>query len=438
MSLLLAHTGPRPRLAVLGLDGLPLDLALFLCRTAPDRFPNLGRLCRDAGTVEAELPELSPVNWTSFFTAAGPEEHGVFGFARMDPATYRCVPTAFDHVACPTIFQHLGERGLVSRVVNLPNTYPAAPLRGMLVAGFVAPDLDQAVYPPVLAPKLAEAGYLLEADTSRGSRDPAYLLDQLRKTLDSRLAAMRLLWDDLGWDLFVQVFTETDRLFHFLFDAVADPGHRLHAPCLDFLGHWDEALGQFLARYDALPAPKRLLVMADHGFTELRTEVCVNAWLGQQGLLVVDKSPDDEWDAGCIGAESRAFGLDPGRIYFHTPAFARGKVGESALPALRETVRNGLLDLTFHGEHVMEEVIDGDTLYPGCVHPLRPDLVCVPKPGFDLKAKFDRTEIFGGFGRTGTHTRFGAIFADSHGAKPRRMRDIGLEILNHFDATQGP
>ena len=76
----------RKRLVVLGLDGLPLALARALA--ASGRLPNLERLLAlNATSIEAELPELSPVNWTSFMTAANPGRHGVFGFVGIDPAS---------------------------------------------------------------------------------------------------------------------------------------------------------------------------------------------------------------------------------------------------------------------------------------------------------------------------------------------------------------
>ncbi|MDD3310872.1 alkaline phosphatase family protein [Pseudodesulfovibrio sp.] len=432
MSLLLSAAAPRRRLAVLGLDGLPLALARRLGAT----LPNIGRLAQGATTVRAELPELSPVNWTSFYTGEGPEAHGVLGFSRMDPATYRLDVACAADVRRPTVFDRLGAAGLVSRVVNLPNTYPARPLRGMLVAGFVAPELTRAVYPPFLADLLAKSGYRLEADTTRRNGDLDYLLGELRRTLDSRLTALSLLWDDLAWDLFVHVFTETDRLFHFAMDAVLDPGHPRHDACLAFLKDWDAAIGVFLAKYDALPGEKRLLVMADHGFTRLATEVCVNTWLRQHGYLSLTGTPADEWDASVIAGPSRAFALDPGRIYLHRQGrFARGTVQPEEVEPILEEIRNGLLGLTWNGERVMEQVLRGEECYPGMEGGLRPDLVCVGRPGFDLKAKFDRDAVFGLHGRTGAHTVEGAIFADSQGARPERMRDVGRIVLDHFNLS---
>ena len=432
MSLLLAPDTPRPRLVVLGLDGLPLELARDLSRV----LPNLGRLTREAVTVRAELPELSPVNWTSFFTGEGPETHGVFGFSHMDPETYELRITDSGDVACPTVFDRLGQRGLVSRVINLPNTYPAKPLRGMLISGFVSHELMQAVHPPFLAAKLLEAGYKLEADTNRGRRDLPYLLNELRQTLQSRLSALDMLWPDLAWDLFVFVLTETDRLFHFFWDAVANQDHPENMHCMEFLAEWDYAIGRFLAHYDGLPGPKRLMVLADHGFTGVKTEVCLNTWLRQAGWLRLSHPPRDEWDATVISADSKAFALDPGRIYLHLrDRFRRGEVRHRDAADLLERIVNGLSALTFRGEPVMEKVHLAPTLYPAAESPQLPDLVCEPRPGFDLKAKFDRTEIFGLHGRTGTHTVDGAIFTDTQGARPKRMRDVGRLILQHFDIT---
>lgn len=417
----------RSRLLVLGLDGLPLSLA----RSLVAELPNLARFALEATSIRAELPELSPVNWTSLATGLGPEEHGVFGFSRLDPHSFRISVVDSNDVACPTIFDRMSKHGLVSRVVNLPNTYPAKPLRGMLVAGFVAEELNHAVYPPFLAAALDT--YKLEADTSRGLADPTYLLEELRGTLTSRRHALNLLWPDLDWDLFVFVLTETDRLFHFLYPALEDTAHPWRGPCMELMREWDALIGDVLDRWDALPGPKRLIVLADHGFTTLRTEVDINAWLRQAGLLRLHGTPTDEWDASVVSPESMAFALDPGRIYLNTrQRFPRGRLERDRADRLLLEIKRGLEGLTFDGERVMEKVYTGEELYSGSKLHRAPDLVCLARPGFDCKAKFDRTSVFGMYGRLGAHTADGAIFYDSQGYCPTRMRDAGAEILRHF------
>lgn len=435
-------THDHKRMVVLGLDGLPLSLARRFA--ASGRFPALSRLTEHAVAIEAELPELSPVNWTSFFTATGPEEHGIFGFTRIHAQTYEMGLCNSSHVLVPTIFDRLGQAGFFSRSINLPNTYPARPLRGMMVSGFVAPELSQAVFPPMLAGMLGGAGYQLEADTTRAAQDPYHLLAELRKTLASRRTALHMLWPDLAWNCFVFVLTETDRLFHFLFDAVEDAEHPLHNACIEVLIEWDGLISEVLERYDALPEPKRLLALADHGFTQIITEVDLNAFLRERGWLHTMLPPEacNELDATGITPATKAFALDPGRIYLHTRSrFARGGVSDADAQALAEQIRTALLGLTYEGQPVFAEVHYADTLYAGPIRQYAPDLVCEPNAGFDLKAKFNRRGVFSLHGRTGTHTVRDVFFYDSaarnnhetaqHGT-PKRVRDVGKDVLSWF------
>lgn len=421
--------GGRPRCAVLGLDGLVLGMAQHL--SALPGFDNLARLTSEARAMDAELPELSPVNWTSFATAAGPGTHGVYGFTRIDASSYEISIGDASQVDAPTIFDRLGARGLVSRVINLPHMWPVRPIHGTLVSGFVSPDLERAVYPPSLVPILADEGYVIEADTTRGADDPEYLLAGLRATLACRTRLLERLWSGLDWDLFVFVLTETDRLFHFLHPAVEEPDHPLHAACIELLREWDRAIGLFLQRYDALPEPKRLLVLADHGFATLDVECDLNSWLREQGWLVTGQAaPGHELDATAILPETRAFALDPGRIYIHRASrFARGRVRDAESDSLAAEISAALEHLTWRGEPVMERVYRGAELYQGPAAERAPDLVCLPRVGVDLKAKFDRPRIFSRLGRTGMHTAHGAFFYDSHGATPQRVRDVGREVL---------
>ena len=419
---------PRPFI-VLGLDGLPLHLAQQLA--ADGLCPHLARLLPRARTILAELPELSPVNWTSFFTAGGPEEHGVFGFTRINAHSYELGITDFSQVRMPTLWDRLGEAGYRSRVVNLPNTYPARPLKGMMVSGFVARETREALYPPFLNGVLGD--YILESDTSRGSSDPEYLLAGLRRSLASRRRAFELLWRDQNWQLFILVLTETDRVFHFLWHAVTDHAHPLYADCAELLREWDACIGCVADVAACLDA--RLMVLADHGFTALTVECDLNAWLREQGWLIQTLSPENspELDGLCIHPDSAVFALDPGRIYLHTRRrFAKGCLSDEEAVRLLPRLREQLLGLHWMGRPVFSAVISAEELYSGPMLPNAPDLVCIPGNGFDLKAKFNRPGIFGHFGRSGVHTQDGGIFYDNEGGAPARLRDAGGLVLEHF------
>jgi predicted AlkP superfamily phosphohydrolase/phosphomutase len=424
----------RNRLVVLGLDGLPLSLAKALCQDG--KLPHLAGLAfsSNARAIRAELPELSPVNWASLVTGKNPGGHGVFGFSRIDPATYTLSLTDSSAIQAPTIFERLGEKGLTSKVVNLPGAYPARPINGMLVAGFVAHDLARAVHPPFLASVLAGEGYVLEADTTRGAGDPDYLLSQVRATLRSREKALDLFWPDLAWDMFMLVLTETDRIFHFFYPAVANPQHALHGAFLEFLIEWDRLIGRVLERYDALPDPKRLVVLADHGFTECRAEVDLNVWLMKQGVLKLRAMGVTEFDSQAIAPhETAAFALDPGRIYINVKErFARGVFHQYIGDKLRRELRAALLELTHGGQKVMAAVHEPQDIYSGPFTSNAPDLVCEANPGFSLTGKFDRMEVCGLHGRYGCHTPGDTFFYDSAGSAPACVSAAGQELFAHF------
>jgi predicted AlkP superfamily phosphohydrolase/phosphomutase len=421
------------RLVFIGLDGLPWSLARNLC--AQGHLPNLSAIVGSPGckTISAELPELSPVNWTSMFTAGGPGLHGVYGFTRLDPHSYGLEFTDFSHVHGPTIFERLAAQGLFCKVLNMPNLAPVRPMRAMLVAGFPAHALEGSVHPPALGGILADHGYTIEADTVRGATDPAFLLEDLHRSLACRAKALNLLWPDLAWDLFFFVLTETDRLGHFLFPALTEPFHPWRSGVLRFMAAWDALVGRVLDRYRDLPGPKRLVIMADHGFTTLEQEVDLNSWLADQDLLHLSRPPASEWDAGCIGPGTRAFALDPGRIYLHTrERFARGALSRAGAEHLLHELAGALSRLTWNGRRVVRHVHRGRELYHGPQAHLAPDLVLVPEPGFDLKGKFGRRGVFGHFGRQGMHTADDVFFFDSMAREARTPADVGRLILEHY------
>ena len=206
-----------------------------------------------------------------------------------------------------------------------------------------------------------------------------------------------------------------------------------HAAVLDFLRDWDQAIGDYLSRYDALPEPKRLIVLADHGFTALKVEVDLNAWLRQAGYLTYARPPRNEWDSASLGHPTAAFALDPGRIYMHTKErFARGIFHEHIARDRAAALREALLNLQYEGEPVMEAIYFPEEIYVGPLTHRAADLICLGRPGYSLTGKFGRESVFGHYGRYGCHTAHGAIYYDSAGAKPKGPAEVGLEILRYF------
>ncbi len=425
----------KRRVVVFGIDGLGVNVLQKIIKRFPE-FKNLKRISEECLSVRSELPELSSVNWTSFYTAKGPEDHGIFGFVHIDPKSYNSYLVNFSHVAQPTIFDKLGDRGLISKVINLPNTYPARPINGVLISGFVAESFEKSVYPRFLIPILKSHNYILEPDATKAVSKKEEFLKDLLDSLESRKRIFDLFWRDLAWNLFVFVITEFDRMAHFFIKDMLNPSSALHESCKIVLQKIDLFVGDLFERFYALPEPKRLIIMSDHGFDLLDVEFDLNVWLKKMGLLCFSYTPKHELDSSAIDEKTYAFALDPGRIYVHKKGrFSKGRVDKFSYPSLIKDIKHSLQSLTYQGKRIIKKVLTKEEIYPGCDCENVPDLLCVPEKGIDLKAKFNRTEQFGYFGRDGTHTFFDSLFWDSLKGSPKRIREIGSLVLNFFKGS---
>jgi predicted AlkP superfamily phosphohydrolase/phosphomutase len=392
MKLLRGRAAARPRVFVLGLDGTPHSY--LKAETSAGRLPNLAALFEDGASVpmRSSLPSVSGTAWMSVFTGHDPGGHGIFGFMDCKPDSHAFYFPNYDHVRAPALWDLLARAGKRSVALNVPGTYPARALQGSLVAGFVAPQLERAVYPPALLPRLHAIGYRIDLDTGAARDTFERLEEDLFATFASRKEAVRMLLDDDDWDLFVAVVTETDRLYHFLWNGMADGDervldlfHRFHAE-LDAFAGW-------LA--DSLPQGTELVVMSDHGFTSARVDVYTNAWLVERGYLAFDV--DEPRDMSAISPRSTVYSLDPGRFYVNRAgARPRGCVPPAQADAIVERLVTDLGELRdpITGELVYSELIRRDQAYHGPEAARGPDVVLTLKPRYELKGGTRSREVF--------------------------------------------
>ena len=423
----------KKRAVLVGLDGVPYGL---LC-TLIDRgiTPNLARLASKGPDhfkqMDASLPEISSVSWSSFMTGLNPGRHGIYGFMDLKPGTYQMYFPSYPHLKAPTLWDTLGQKGRRSVVVNLPGTYPARPHEGVLISGFVAIDLKKAVHPPSLLPKLEGIRYRIDVDTSRAT-DPEFLYADLDETLESREKAFDLLWDEEAWDLFVAIITGTDRLQHFQWDAVEDENNPNHPRAMRFYQKADAVVGRIL---DKMGSDDALYAMSDHGFTGIESEVLVNRHLVEQGYLEWEKDPPDTFEN--IRAKSRAFALDPSRVYVHARGrFPKGSVEASKVPRVRQELKELFLALEHEGRKVIQAVYFAEEIYEGPELAKAPDLVLLSRYGYDLKGNIRKSELFDRTHFMGMHTRDDAFLLGNRPLPDKRphiedVHDLLLKELDH-------
>jgi len=431
------------KVAVFGLDGVPYSLLKKLF--AEGIMPRLADVA-GSGTflpMRSALPAVSSVAWTSFMTATNPGSHGIFGFTDLVRDELSLHLPSFDDIRCPTLWQRISDRHSV--VVNLPFTYPARPLRGVLISGFVAPVFDRSVYPDSLIPSLKARNYRIDVDCVKGRNDRAFLINDLFETLNPLEDVALHFMDTEPWELFVCVVTGTDRLYHFLFDAVLDPDHPYHRDSVEYHRRVDYFFGKFL---DKLSCSTRLIILSDHGFTALKTQVYLNHILRTLGHLsfrnLNPTGPED------IDPLSRAFALDPTRIYLHTiERFRTGGLSFREAAEVRERLKYELESMNLSDVGITKDAFDTpeaslfdrvlyrEEIYSGDMTPFAPDLVVVPKRGYDVKATLNvfsptMSDIF-----TGMHTHDDAFLIVNDPTVAERfpapdVSDAGRLVLETF------
>jgi predicted AlkP superfamily phosphohydrolase/phosphomutase len=398
------------RVCVIGLDGVPYGLLLDLAKkgvmSTVGRIIDSGRLHK----MKASLPEISAVSWTSFMTGTNPGTHGIFGFTDLKPKSYELRFPNFSDVKAPVFWDTLGQKGKKCVIINQPSTYPARPLNGVMISGFVAIDLAKAVFPADLKGPLEQAGYQIDFDTLKARENHNFLWQELIKTMMGRQKALNMFWED-PWDYFEFVITGTDRLHHFLWNAVENPDHPHHQNVLEYYRQIDRVINKIYATFRKTAGDEEnIFFLSDHGFCGIKQEVYLNAWLEKEKYLKFSKTQTPTLED--ISPKAVAFALDPNRIYLHyRERYPNGQVKLSEAKPIKEQIIHKLKKLEYEGRKVVREVFAAKDIYSGPLVGKGPDLVVLSEPGFDLKGSIKKKEIFGRTpGLQGMHTYDDAFF----------------------------
>lgn len=395
----MSHFKSPKRKIVLGLDGVPFRLIEQL--TQNRTMPNLGEVIKEGVFLQmaSSIPEVSSVAWSSIITGANPGQHGIYGFTELALGTYRLTFPNFNDLKVPPFWLDDNDRRSV--IINVPSTYPARELNGILISGFVALNLNKATFPPSMVPKLEEFGYRIDVDTEKAHKSIELFLRDLDETLKSRITVYRYLWDQEDWQNFVLIFTGTDRLGHFLWDAYEEPNHPYHDVFLDHFHQIDEAIGEIAER---LNPDDRLIVLSDHGFESVRKGVYVNRFLKELGFLSLKNNPAKSFND--IEKETTAFALDPARIYVHTSnRYPRGCVKKEDKKAVIHDLIRAFQSWEIEGEKVIDRVYHKDDIYQGPYIENAPDLILLSRSGFDLHASLKADRVVENTVFTGKHTQ---------------------------------
>jgi len=471
---------------VVGLDGA--DWRLLQPWLDQGKLPTIAGLAAAGavGRLRSTIRPESSVAWSSFATGVNPGKHGVFGFARRLPGSYRFRLASGSSIRVCRFWDLAGGQGLRVGLLNVPFTYPPSAVNGFMVTGMLTPGVHVPfTYPPHLQRELLDRfdGYAFDVGDWQG--DKAALVERARALTRQQRDMTLFLLREQPWDLAVTVFTAPDRLQHFLW-ADADERHPAHNPqegqrfggaLLEHYRSLDDAIGAVL---ETLPDDTLLLLVSDHGCNGCMRRFSVNRWLAERGLLALKRG--GRWQRGVppllshLGslrplrrvkqrlfparwslaglrcgmfaravdwARTRAwFGPDGGVWVNLRGREPQGIVSLGDYDAFREELRRELLAVRDPetGRPVLSSVFLREELYHGPAAGAAPDLIAEPRRGEEayrhnviLDGTFepgDASPFGSSLPYTGNHTLEGVVLAWGKGvAGPQPIRGAHITDL---------
>ena len=412
----------KNRTIIIGLDGVPYGLLQDLMNrgimpNTKEKMPR-GVLRK----MQSSLPEVSSVAWSSIITGKNPAEHGIFGFTDLIPHSYELHFPNFNDLQSPPFWDLVQGRSVI---VNVPSTYPVKKMNGVHISGFISVDFEKSVFPPSLIPTLKKFDYRLDVDSTLAHKSMNLFLKDLEENLQGSLRAYRYLWEKEEWGIFMFVFTGTDRLLHFLWDAYEKESHKFHGEFLEYFRKIDKIIGEIVSK---IQEEDRLIMLSDHGFEGLDFDVYINAILKKEDYLHFGNKKEHELIH--IDSSTKAFALDPARIYIHTKEkYPNGRVDRRDREKIIQDIIKLFSGLEIDKRRVIEGIYTKEDIYSGPFMDRAPDILLVGSKGFNLKGgikqeKFTDKDIF-----TGKHTQDDAFLF----IKGKTDKDVIPNSFNVFD-----
>lgn len=270
------------RVLVIGLDGATwraLDPLM-----AAGHMPALASLVEQGfvAPLESTVPPVTAPAWSSFITGQNPGRHGIYQFYEIDPwseralghgqKTFLAEPGVIVNgkaLGGPKLWELASSAGRRCASINLPMTYPPSPINGLMVTDMLTPPgSTNFTWPPELAGELSDYEIdLTPREKDFSSADDAFL-ERAEAVLDKRGRAVLSLFEREPWDLFIAIFTETDRLQHrywqYLDPATAnETDERVRRRVVALY----ERLDGYIARLVEIAGDRcRIVMVSDHGF----------------------------------------------------------------------------------------------------------------------------------------------------------------------------
>ena len=286
------------KLLVLGFDGASPKLINEWINELPvfRTFKKQGVL----GQTIPPVPAQTPVAWTTFMTGKNPGAHGIFSFAMRKKGTYERKIIGPEMLKSKTLLQVMTEAKKKVAAINIPMT-DIEEVRGLVIPGFLSRK-EGVPYPNSVREEIKRKFRTnklqgdLEIETlNKVETHPDLFFERVNEITDKMAEISLYLLQKEKWDFFMPVFMGLDRIQHFFWKYI-DPTHpsyetsKYSSLVKDFYIKVDKIIGDLIKVVDE---ETLVMVVSDHGFCPVHTEVIVNNYLEEQGFLTMKSEKID-------------------------------------------------------------------------------------------------------------------------------------------------
>jgi predicted AlkP superfamily phosphohydrolase/phosphomutase len=263
------------KLLIIGLDGISFDL--LNPWFGAGELPNLQRLkAEGCSGLLRSVPNLhSAAAWTSMVTGKNPGKHGIYFFVERDREFQYIFFSGADRKA-KAIWNILNEKGKTAGVINVPMTFPAEPVDGVMISGLDSPSIRnrRSIHPFHL---IKNYGILTENyDIVPSTKDllhhnnPDIAVNKWLNIIASRMSLCKQLFKEFSFDFFMITFLASDWANHNLWKYCdpqypfynAENGKKYGHLMLRIYQKLDTAVGDLL---QLAGQETNIMVVSDHG-----------------------------------------------------------------------------------------------------------------------------------------------------------------------------
>ncbi len=285
----------KSRVFVFGIDGLPPQLVF---KQYKKELPTLAGLIKYgvSGELHSTVPPLSSVAWTSLNSGRDPGETGIHGYTLRPQPGKPPVIVDSTNVRVPMLWDILTAHGKRSVVLNVPLTYPARKINGVMITDFLTPAFNtKSIYPATHLQEIKEiAGgdYLFDIpfpETGAKENDLKTIIAETYRLTHQHIAVAKHLMKSKDWDLFNMVIIGTDRLHHILWKYIdLNHAHYKKSPYGTEVLKFYKFLDTELAKLIKLAGKNTItLIVSDHGMDRMDGQINLNDWLIREGYLTL-------------------------------------------------------------------------------------------------------------------------------------------------------